>query len=141
MAGNSTYFEIYIFTKEKVGIVKELKNLNCLHVEHDLKKESSGKLCVWVKQKKRLFVYLFQRRLLFSSVRKTKKMSEFIDCNVFFEMWDEKGSMTWALSDNKVSFLYYFNKEKIDLGQISDALNVIAVNFSLSSGWKTPFHM
>lgn len=68
-------------------------------------------------------------------------MSEFIDCNVFFKMWDEKGSMTWALSDNKVSFLYYFNKEKIDLGQISDALNVIAVNFSLSSGWKTPFHM
>ena len=55
LAGNSTYFEIYAFTIEKVGIVKELKNSNCLHVDHDLKKESFGKLCVWVKQEKTPF--------------------------------------------------------------------------------------
>lgn len=93
-------------------------------------------------KKKHLFVYLFQRKPLFSGVQKTKKMSEFTDCNVFFKVCDEKGSMTWALSDNKVSFLYCFNEENINLGQISGALNVIVINFGLpSNGCKVPFHM
>ena len=46
LAGNS-YFEIYIFTKEPLDIVKELDSLDSLSVEHELKK-GYDKFCAWI---------------------------------------------------------------------------------------------
>ena len=57
LAGNSSYFEIYIFTKEPLDIVKELDSLDSLSVEYELKKKAMinfvpglmQKMLLWVK--------------------------------------------------------------------------------------------
>lgn len=46
-------------------------------------------------------------------------------------MCDENGSMTWTISVKKISFLFCFNNQNIDLEQILGMLNVIAVNCCL----------
>lgn len=58
-------------------------------------------------------------------------MSEFTNCNLFSKMCDENGSMTGTVSVKKISFLFCFNNENIDLEQILGMLNVIAVNCCL----------
>ena len=58
-------------------------------------------------------------------------MSEFINCNLRSKMCDENGSMTWTISVKKISFLFCFNNQDIDLEQILGMLNVIAVNCCL----------
>ena len=43
-----------------------------------------------------------------------------------FNFWrniDENGSMTWTISDNHISKLYYFNDENLDLQKRLDILN------------------
>ena len=131
--------------RKKLSLLKSLKILIDCMSSTGLKKKVLVNWMPGSKKKKypKLLVHLVQRKILFSGVQKTatKKMSEFTICFLFFKMWDENRNITWAISDNKTSFLYCFNNENIDLEQILDILNVAAVNCGLSSSsWKLPFH-
>ena len=44
----------------------------------------------------------------------------------FLHTVDENGSMTWSVSDEKISILYYFNRENINLEYIVLLLNFFA---------------
>ena len=93
LVGDSTYFEIYVFTKEKVDIVKELENYNCLHIER--KKVLANSVPVSNKKKHpKFFVQLIQRKPLFSGVQKTTKQClnspiaiYFLKCVMKMEAW------------------------------------------------------
>ena len=65
--------------------------------------------------------------------------------NFLVNIWttvDENGSMTWTITDNKVSILYYFNDKNIDLEQILSLLNNFVETYGLNStGWKLSFVM
>ena len=65
--------------------------------------------------------------------------------NFFFGFWtnvDENGCMTWRVTRNKISILYYFNDEKTDLEKILSILNCFAVKHGLDTrGLKLPFTM
>ena len=45
---------------------------------------------------------------------------------------DENGSMTWTISDNHISILYYFNDKNLDLQNVLDVLNSYASCFCLA---------
>ena len=50
--------------------------------------------------------------------------------NLFVNFWhttDKNGSMTWSIQNNKISILYYFNDENIDLGKTSFKLSFSCV--------------
>ena len=60
----------------------------------------------------------------------------------FWRIIDKNGSMTWTISDNHISILYYFNDENLDFQKILDVLNSYARSFGLAErGWKLPFKM
>ena len=65
--------------------------------------------------------------------------------NFLVDFWaeaDENGSMTWNVTRDKISILYYFNDENIDLEKILFLLNEFAKTYGLDSqGWKLPFIM
>ena len=50
----------------------------------------------------------------------------------FWRTIDEKGSMTWAISDNHISILYYFNNGNLDLQKVLDVLNSYVSSFGLA---------
>ena len=55
---------------------------------------------------------------------------------------DKNGSMTWNITRDKISILYYFNDENIDLGKMLFLLNEFAKTYGLDSqGWKLPITM
>ena len=45
---------------------------------------------------------------------------------------EENGSMSWTISDNQISILYYFNNENLDLQKILDVLNSYSSRFGLA---------
>ena len=50
--------------------------------------------------------------------------------------------MTWNVTRDKISILYYFNDENIDLEQMLSLLNNFAETYGLHTrGWKLPFTM
>ena len=65
--------------------------------------------------------------------------------NFFVNFWttaDENGSMTWNVTHDKISILYYFSDENIDLEQILSLLNKFVETYGLHTrGWKLPFVM
>ena len=65
--------------------------------------------------------------------------------NFLVDLWaeaDENGSMTWNVTRDKISILYYFNDENIDLEKILFLLNEFAKTYGLDSqGWKLSFFM
>ena len=69
-------------------------------------------------------------------------MGEF---NFLFDFWrstDKNDSMTWTVYANKISILYYFNDENINLEYILSTLNNFAPEQNLGRfGWKLPFRM
>ena len=62
--------------------------------------------------------------------------------NFLVDFWaeaDENGSMTWNVMHDKISILYYFNDENIDLEKNLFLLNEFAKTYRLDSqGWKLP---
>ena len=55
---------------------------------------------------------------------------------------DENGSMTWLATSNKLSILYYFNIENLDLDYLLSLLNTFAREARFNSqDWKLPFTM
>ena len=55
---------------------------------------------------------------------------------------DKNGSMTWSVTQDKISILYYFNDENINLENILSFLSTFARTYGLNSqGWKLPFTM
>ena len=73
------------------------------------------------------------------------KKCEAMSFNFMVNFWttvDENGSMTWNVTQDKVSILYYFNDENIDLQNILSLLNDFASTYGLDTqGWKLPFTM
>lgn len=65
--------------------------------------------------------------------------------NCFIQFWrsvDENGSMTWSATSDKLSILYYFNIEILDLNYLLSLLNAFACEVRLDrQGWKLPFKM
>ena len=60
----------------------------------------------------------------------------------FWNEADENGSMTQDVMRDKISILYYFNDEKIDLEKMLFLLNEFAKAYGPDSqGWKLPFTM
>ena len=60
----------------------------------------------------------------------------------FWTTVDENGSMTLSVTRDKISILYYFNHENINLENILSVLNVFARTYGLDSqGWKLLFTM
>ena len=60
----------------------------------------------------------------------------------FWTTVDENGSMTWNVTQDKISILYYFTDENIDLQNILSVLNDFVRTYSLDTqGWKLPFTM
>ena len=58
----------------------------------------------------------------------------------FWNEADENGSMNWNVTRDKISILYYFNDENIDLEKMLFLLNEFAKTYGLNSqGWKLPF--
>ena len=53
---------------------------------------------------------------------------------------DENGSMIWRVYPNKLSILYYFNDENIDLEKTLKFFSENTRDFNLDQiGWKLPF--
>ena len=65
--------------------------------------------------------------------------------NFFIRFWhpvDENGSMTWLATSNKLSILYYFNIENLDLDYLLSLLNTFAREARFNrQDWKLPFTM
>ena len=60
----------------------------------------------------------------------------------FWRTVDENGSMTWTVSNDEISRLYYFNYENIDLKKFLSLLNKFAETYEFrQQGWKLPFLM
>ena len=60
----------------------------------------------------------------------------------FWRTIEENGSMTWTISEDKISILYYFNDGNTDLQNILDLLNSLGDSYGLAPrGWKLPFRM
>ena len=60
----------------------------------------------------------------------------------FWTTVDENGTMTWSVTRDKTSILYYFSDENINLENIVSLLNTFARTYGLDSqGWKLPFTM
>ena len=60
----------------------------------------------------------------------------------FWTTVDENGSMTWNVTQDKISILYYFTDENIDLQNILSVLNDFVRTYSIDTqGWKLPFTM
>ena len=54
-----------------------------------------------------------------------KKKSEAMPFNFMVNFWttvDENGTMTWTVNEDKISTLYYFNDENMDLENILSLL-------------------
>ena len=73
LAENSSYFEIYVFTKESLDIVKEVDTLDSLSVEHELKKEGYGEFCTWINSEDRSFVFNCSKTTTTTTKKKKKK--------------------------------------------------------------------
>ena len=59
----------------------------------------------------------------------------------FWRTIDKNGSMTWTISDNHISILY-FNDENLDLQKILNVLNSYARSLGIAQrGLKLPFTM
>ena len=60
----------------------------------------------------------------------------------FWTTVDEKGSMTWTVTKDKISISYYLNDENINLENILFILNNFAFTYWLDAqGWKLSFTM
>ena len=60
----------------------------------------------------------------------------------FWTTVDENGSMSCTVTEDKISILYYFNDENIDLENILSLLNNFAFTYGLDAqDWKLPFTM
>ena len=46
----------------------------------------------------------------------------------FFKDWDKNGSLTWSVSNNKFSLLYYYNDNNIDLKKKLNRLILLQIN-------------
>ena len=58
----------------------------------------------------------------------------------FWTMVDENGSITWTVTEDKISILYDFNDENIDLENSFSLLNNFAFKYGLDvQSWKIPF--
>ena len=58
----------------------------------------------------------------------------------FWTMVDENGSIIWTVMEDKISILYYFNDENIDLENSFSLLNNFAFKYGLDvQSWKIPF--
>ena len=58
----------------------------------------------------------------------------------FWTMVDENDSITWTVTEDKISILYDFNDENIDLGNSFSLLNNFAFKYGLDvQSWKIPF--
>ena len=72
-----------------------------------------------------------------------KKKFEAMSFNYMVNFWtteDENGSVIWTATQDKISILYYFNDENIDLESILSLLNNFAITYILDTqGWKLPF--
>ena len=65
--------------------------------------------------------------------------------NFFINFWnvtDENDSMTWLVTNEKISILFYFNSENLDLDHILSILNSMAREQRIDRMvWKLPFRM
>ena len=115
-----TWFKIYIFSKEDVDLVEELDKLNSLLVKHNMHEYGGFLVCLY-------HLLLSDRAFAFLSKNIKKKntnMATAFNFIVNFQRTiDENGSMTWTISDNHISILYYFNDKNLDLPNVSDVLN------------------
>ena len=60
----------------------------------------------------------------------------------FWTTADKNGNMTWNVTRDKISILWYFNDENIDLEQILSLLNNYTETYGLHTrGQKLPFVM
>ena len=60
----------------------------------------------------------------------------------FYRIIDANGSMTWTISEDKISVLHYFNDKNTDLQKIFDMLNSLDNGYGLAQrSWKLPFRM
>ena len=69
--------------------------------------------------------------------------SEAMSFNFMVNFWttvDQNGSMTWSVTRDKISILYYFNDENINLENIRSLINTFARTYGLDpQGCTLPF--
>ena len=81
--------------------------------------------------------YLKDLLVLFQEKKIIKKKILFNFLVSFWTELDENGSMTWNVMCDKISILYYFNDENIDLEKMLFLLKEFAKTYGLNSqGWK-----
>ena len=138
LAENSSYFEIYVFTKESLDIVKELDTLDSLPVEHELKKEGYGEFCTWINSEDRSFVFnCSKKKYIYIYI-----YERFDICYQFIKDFDINGSSALSVTGRKISTFYYFTDENIDLKERLQYLDTLATSCNFSQkGWKLPFCM
>ena len=131
-----SWFKIYLFSKDKIDLVEELNFSNFLLAHHGLFGYEEFSACIDNS-------LLPEKPLVFLSRKKkiTKKMT----LNLLVNFWtsvDENKSMTWTISEDSISLVYYFNNENIDFEKILQLLNSSALAYNLQQfGWKFPFRM
>ena len=129
------WFKILVFTNKKIYLIKELEILN------NLWQSTRGIDMKNFQFALRNFPFRLNNLLI---LFQGKKKSEAMSFNFMVNFWttlDENGSMTWTVSKDKISTLYYFN-ENMDLENILSLLNNFAFTYGLDAqGWKLPFTM
>ena len=130
------WFKILVFTEKKIYLIKELGILNNL----------------W-QSTRRIDMKNFQFALRNSPFCLSKifwfyfkgKKSEAMSFNFMVNFWTtvgENGGMTWTVTEDKISALYYFNDENLFLEIILFLLNNFAFTYRLDAqGWKLPSRM
>ena len=88
---------------------KELKTLNNLLLKHEGNNYEEFSVCL---------EHLFLPKISFGFISRKKKSEVKMSFNFlvnFLTTVDKNGSMTWTVTDDKISILIYFNDENIDL--------------------------
>ena len=109
-----TWFKIYVFTKKNIDLEKELKTL----------KKLWGIFCFFEASPFAWHIFWFYF--------KKKKSKVKLSFNFLVNFWttaDENGWMTWNVTYDKISLLYSFNDENIDLEQMISLLNNFAETY------------
>ena len=141
LAGDLRYwswFKILVFTKKKINLIKELESLNNILSKQKGNKYEEFSVCLDE------FYLPPKQSFGFISRKKIEAMSFNFMVN-FWTMLDQNGSMTWTMTQDKISISYYFNHEIIDLTHTISMIKLLK-NFArtyrlYTQGRKLPFTM
>ena len=141
-----SWFKIFVFTQKKIDLIKDLESSDNILLKHGGISYEKFSVCLDESNyPPELDKSHYPPEQSFGFVSRKKKNLSSLSFNFLVNLWttvDKNGSMTWTVTKNKISILYYFNDETTDLENILSLLNTFARTYGLDSqSWKLSFTM